>query len=110
MEIEQLLNFPAKIILSLVFGGSLVFFAHLINVLLLYPRKLRSKFQSQGIKGPSPSFLYGNLPDIKKIQLQNQKQPRPETNNQELEENNALQHTWPSRVFSHIKQWQIEYG
>ncbi|KAJ8565777.1 hypothetical protein K7X08_008353 [Anisodus acutangulus] len=109
MESEQLLIFLAKIILSLVLGGSLVlFFADLINVLLLHPRKLRSKLQSQGIKGPSPYFLYGNLPDIKKIQLQ--KQERPDTNNQELEENNTLLHTWPSRVFSHILQWQIEYG
>ncbi|CAN4125986.1 unnamed protein product [Withania somnifera] len=112
METEELLIFSAKIILKLVLGGSLVlFFAHLSNILLLHPRKLRSKLQSQGIKGPfSPSFLYGNLPDINKIQLQKQKQPTPETNNQELEENSPLQHTWPSRVFSHIKQWQIEYG
>ncbi|KAK4372363.1 hypothetical protein RND71_007747 [Anisodus tanguticus] len=71
-----------------------------INVLLLHPRKLRSKLQSQGIKGPSPYFLYGNLPDIKKIQLQ--KQERPDTNNQELEENNPLLHTWPSRNFKHL--------
>lgn len=112
METEQLLIFSAKIILSLVLGGSVVlFFAHLSNVLLLHPRKLRSKLQSQGIMGPSsPSFLYGNLPDIKKIQFQNQKQPSPETNNQELGENSPLQHTWPSRVFAHIKEWQIEYG
>lgn len=113
METEQLLIFSAKIISSLVLGGSLVlFFTHLSNFLLLHPRKLRSKLQNQGIKGPSsPSFLYGNLPDINKIQLQNQKQPTPEeTNNQELEEKSPLQHTWPSRVFSHIKQWQIEYG
>ncbi|XP_059313047.1 cytochrome P450 714C2-like [Lycium ferocissimum] len=111
METGHLLIFSAKIILSLVLGGSLAFFAHLINILLLHPRKLRSKLQSQGIKGPSSSsFLYGNLPDINKIQLKNQKQPSPETNNQEVEENNPLQHTWPSRVFSHIKQWQTEYG
>lgn len=95
METEQLL-----IISSLVLCGSLVlFFAHVTNFLLLHPRKLRSKLQSQGIKGPSsPSFLYGNI----------KKQATPEeTNNQELQEN---KHTWPSRVFSHIKQWQIEYG
>lgn len=95
METQQLL-----IISSLVLCGSLaLFFAHVTNFLLLHPRKLRSKLQSQGIKGPSsPSFLYGNI----------KKQAIPEeTNNQELEEN---KHTWPSRVFSHIKQWQIEYG
>lgn len=113
METQQLMIFSAKIISSLILGGSLVlFFPHLSKFLLLHPRKLRSKLQSQGIKGPSsPSFLYGNLPDINKIQLQNQKQPTPEeTNNQELEKKSSLQHTWPSRVFSHIKQWQIEYG
>ncbi|OIT08229.1 PREDICTED: cytochrome P450 714C2-like [Nicotiana attenuata] len=110
MEAEQLLMFSAKIILSLVLGGFLVFFAHLSNILILHPRKVRSKLQSQGIKGPPPSFLYGNLPDIKKIQLQNQKQPRPETNNQEIEGSSPLFHTWPAIVFSHIKQWQLEYG
>lgn len=110
MEAQQLLMFSAKIILSLVLGGSLVLFAHLTSILLLHPRKLRSKLQSQGIKGPSPSFLYGNLLEIKKIQLQNQKQPRPETNNQEIEGSIPLFHTWPATVFSHIKQWQLEYG
>ncbi|KAM3323131.1 cytochrome [Capsicum chacoense] len=113
MEIEQLLIVSAKMILSLVLGGYLVLlFAHVIKILHLHPRKLRSKLQSQGIKGPSPSsFLYGNLLDINKIQLQNQKQPSQETNNQELEENSyPLQHTWPSTVFPHIKQWQIQYG
>lgn len=110
MEAQQLLMFSAKIILSLVLGGFLVFFAHLSNILILHRRKVRSKLQSQGIKGPSPSLLYGNLPDIKKIQLQKQKQPRPETNNQEIEGRKPLLHTWPSRVFSHIKQWEIEYG
>ncbi|XP_069143104.1 cytochrome P450 714C2 isoform X2 [Solanum lycopersicum] len=92
METQQLL---------IVLCGSVVLsFAYLTNFLLLHPRKLRSKLQSQGIKGPSsPSFfLHGNI----------KKQATPEeNNNQELEQN---KHTWPFRVFSHIKQWQIEYG
>lgn len=92
METQQLL-----IVLC---GSVVLFFAYLTNFLLLHPRKLRSKLQSQGIKGPSsPSFfLHGNI----------KKQAIPEeNNNQELEQN---KHTWPFRVFSHIKQWQIEYG
>ncbi|KAK9274118.1 hypothetical protein L1049_018932 [Liquidambar formosana] len=60
----------AKIILAVVSGGLLVVFVGLYELLVLKPNRLRSKLQRQGIRGPSPSFLLGNIPEMKRIQLQ----------------------------------------
>ncbi|KAG5006948.1 hypothetical protein JHK85_025490 [Glycine max] len=33
-------------------------------------QRVRKRLQMQGIKGPPPSFLHGNLPDMQRIQSQ----------------------------------------
>ncbi|KAG8475030.1 hypothetical protein CXB51_031808 [Gossypium anomalum] len=58
------------LILSVVLTGFVGLLFHLYNGVLLKPKKLRLKLQNQGIKGPCPSFLYGNIHEMKRIQLQ----------------------------------------
>ncbi|KAK9283956.1 hypothetical protein L1049_012214 [Liquidambar formosana] len=46
------------------------------DVLFLKPQRLRSKLRKQGITGPPPSFLFGNIRDIKrKMQSKSSKVP-----------------------------------
>ncbi|KAG9157621.1 hypothetical protein Leryth_014133 [Lithospermum erythrorhizon] len=81
-----------------------VVFSQLYNAFVFKPRKLRSKLQTQGIKGPSPSsLLYGNIPEIRAIQLQTAK-------NMQDSVSSAISHSWPASVFPHIEQWRNEYG
>lgn len=102
----------AKIILSVVLVGFIGLFVHLYNVLVLKPKRNRSKLQSQGIRGPSPSFFYGNIPEMVKIQRRHQQlQNYPSSPKDHRGEGDAaLAHDWPAAVFSHIEEWRQEYG
>ncbi|MCI73694.1 cytochrome P450 family protein, partial [Trifolium medium] len=40
-------------------GAVLVGLIHILHVLILRPRSLRSKLDKQGIHGPSPHFYFG---------------------------------------------------
>lgn len=96
--------FPtAKIILSVVLAGALVLLGQVYRVLILKPTRIRSKLHKQGIKGPSPVFLYGNIPQMKSIFIQTHSRAVTTT-----AEN--LSHAWPATVFPHLKHWQDEYG
>ncbi|KAA8515818.1 hypothetical protein F0562_018571 [Nyssa sinensis] len=104
MEAELVI--AAKIVLSLVAGSFVVLFVHLYGVLLWKPKRLRFKLQSQGIKGPSsPSFLYGNIPAMKRIQ--STAATTPEDSHRD---GGAVAHDWIKTVFPHIEQWRNEYG
>ncbi|GFZ13386.1 hypothetical protein Acr_23g0017710 [Actinidia rufa] len=56
----------AKAFISLAFVGFLGLFLRLYSALVAEPRRLRSKLKKQGISGPPPSFLLGNIGEIKK--------------------------------------------
>ena len=66
----------AKITVSVVIGGFIVLIMALYNLLVLKPKLLGAKLQRQGIRGPSPSFFFGNIPEMKRIQLQVYSTPR----------------------------------
>ena len=42
--------------------------AYLYSILWLRPERLREKLRSQGVKGPKPSFLFGNIAEMRRIQ------------------------------------------
>ncbi|XVE76812.1 hypothetical protein DITRI_Ditri13aG0010200 [Diplodiscus trichospermus] len=58
--------------------------------------------KNQGIKGPSPLLLLGNILDIKKIESR--------ARSLDDQPNVQLDHAWPLKAFPHIEQWRIEYG
>ncbi|KAB2595235.1 cytochrome P450 714C2-like [Pyrus ussuriensis x Pyrus communis] len=69
-----------KLILHSVYlGGFLVWLLHLFELVVLRPKRLRSKLQKQGIEGPPPSFLLGNLPAMRKSLIQHKTQSSTET-------------------------------
>ena len=111
MEVELLV--AAKIILSILVGGFLVLFLYLYEILILRPKGIRSKLEKQGIRGPPPSFLLGNISGIKRLQLKVQSTATKTTDPQHHHDDHhvaSICHQWPSRIFPHIEEWRNEYG
>ncbi|XP_047328810.1 cytochrome P450 714A1-like [Impatiens glandulifera] len=76
---------------------------------------IRSKLRSQGIRGPTPSFLYGNLPEMKRIEAA--------TANKSTEAAAAIKstgaatrtgdfvaHDYTSKIFPYFEIWRKQYG
>lgn len=107
-----------KMIVSVFLGGFLMFLLYLYECLFLKPERLRSKFEKQGIRGPSPSIFLGNIPEIKKIHLKLQcssssTTAKPAHDHDQPSSNSlipVLAHDWPSTILSHLYQWQSQYG
>ncbi|XP_061999938.1 cytochrome P450 714A1-like [Rosa rugosa] len=95
------LSLHFRLVSSLVLLGLVGFFLHLYNTVWLKSVRLRRKLQMQGIKGPTPSLLYGNLAEMQKIQLQAQKSP----NHSEF-----VAHDYTSSLFPYFERWRKEYG
>ncbi|KAI9108140.1 hypothetical protein K1719_021013 [Acacia pycnantha] len=65
----------------------------------LKPRRIRSVLHKQGITGPTPSFLLGNLPEIQKIQSQFSNLS-----------SSSLADQWFHSLFPFLHQWRKQYG
>ena len=102
---EEELILATKIILSVFLGGLVVLLLHLYDSLLVKPKKLRSRLQEEGINGHSPSFLLGNIPDMKRIKLKVQAAPKENHNNVV-----PVANDWPSTNFPYFDLWRKEYG
>lgn len=103
----------AEVILSVVLGGFVIWALYLYEVLVLQPKRLRSKLEKQGIRGPCPSsILLGNIPEMKRIKLETMKKPRAITTTIREAKDHPLSiaHDWPSKLFPHLAQWRKEYG
>ncbi|OMO98091.1 cytochrome P450 [Corchorus capsularis] len=86
---------------------------HLYNTVWFKSERVRRKLWMQGIKGPSPSLLYGNLPEMQKIQL---KALRTATTTAELttDPDNIINaeivaHDYTPSLFPYFVQWRKEY-
>ncbi|XP_043695057.1 cytochrome P450 714C2-like [Telopea speciosissima] len=110
-----------KICLSIGLVGVLSLFVHLYNVLWLKPERRRWKIQRQGIGGPPPSFLYGNIPEMKKIQQQQQQSKamaaaknhnnKVDLSSSSSSSSSSISHTdWPSILFPYLEEWRNKYG
>ncbi|KAK7837283.1 cytochrome p450 714a1 [Quercus suber] len=67
----------------------------------LKPRQIQSMLWRQGIRGPQPSFPYGNISEIQKIQssmINNTSDGQPVSEN------------WTHSLFPYLQQWRQEYG
>lgn len=101
----------AKMILSVLLGGFVVLFLYLYESLVLKPKRLRSKLEKQGIRGPSPSsVLLGNIPEMKSIKLKVMKKSEEVSSIKSKDHHPSLAHDWPSTIFPHLVQWTNEYG
>ncbi|KAL3834720.1 hypothetical protein ACJIZ3_009456 [Penstemon smallii] len=88
--------------LLLLLGLALYFF----KIFWLNPWRIRRNLESQGIKGPKPSFLYGNALEMQKIQaFSAMKKSGTSGINGEF-----VAHDYTSTLFPYFEQWRKEYG
>ncbi|KAF8007891.1 hypothetical protein BT93_K1783 [Corymbia citriodora subsp. variegata] len=98
------MNTTLGVSLSLFLVGFTCLFVYLYNLFWRKPLWLRKKLQHQGINGPAPSFFVGNIPDIKKIQLEMQAMKIQQSIG------NRVSHDYMSHLFPHIEKWGADYG
>ncbi|CAB4299785.1 unnamed protein product [Prunus armeniaca] len=93
----------AKMIVSVLLGGLVLLLLYLYESLVLKQKRLRSKLEKQGIRGPSPSsILLGNIPEMKRmVKLEVMKSK---------DRHLSIAHDWPSKLFPYLLQWRNEYG
>ena len=103
MEVET-------IVLSVSIGGFVVLSLYLYESLVLNPKRLRSKLEKQGIRGPLPSSLLGNIPEMKKIKLEISSRTTTTTQNDHLQHVVSVHHDWFSTLFPHLFQWRAQHG
>uniref|UniRef100_A0A0E0F1Z6 Cytochrome P450 n=1 Tax=Oryza meridionalis TaxID=40149 RepID=A0A0E0F1Z6_9ORYZ len=70
---------------------------YLCNILWLRAVKIRKKLRRQGIRGPKPTFLYGNTKEIKRIRQELKFSQKQGTNN------------FISTLFPHFLLWRETY-
>lgn len=73
----------------------------LYKALFLNPKRLSSILEKQGIKGPPPSFLLGNLAEMLKAKSEIPKRPPGEK---------GIVHDCPTALFPAVQNWNKEYG
>ena len=88
-------------VVSVVLGGAVWLFLYICNDLVWKPRRLGSKLGKQGIRGPPPCLLFGNVSEMKRIQIQNQSVAAPK---------DLQHHLWFSNLFPYFEQWRKKYG
>lgn len=102
-------NSTAKILLSyaLAICGSLMccMFVYAIYDFCLKPKILRAKLRKQGIRGPTPSLVLGNIPYIRKFES---KELESDASTYNL--NEPLSLDCCSILLPHISQWTNQFG
>uniref|UniRef100_A0ACD5Y410 Uncharacterized protein n=1 Tax=Avena sativa TaxID=4498 RepID=A0ACD5Y410_AVESA len=85
---------------------SVLLFSYLYTILWLRPERLRQKLRSQGVKGPKPSFLFGNIPEMRRIQ-------KLVTSDQEEEAGRSTDRfssNFVATLFPYLLHWSRVYG
>ncbi|XP_030962727.1 cytochrome P450 714C2-like [Quercus lobata] len=95
------LQFDAKTVISLAVLGFIGLLLRLYNGLVVKPKRLRSMLSKQGIDGPAPTLLLGNIREIKKAQSTSVKTPTSEA---------PVSHNCGAVLFPFFDQWRKQYG
>jgi hypothetical protein len=85
---------------------SVLLFSYLYTTLWLRPERLRQKLRSQGVRGPKPSFLFGNIPEMRRIQ-------KIATSDQEQESGRSTDRfssNFVATLFPYLLHWSRVYG
>ncbi|KAK9927635.1 hypothetical protein M0R45_024811 [Rubus argutus] len=72
-----------------------------LNQLWFNPRRIRSVLHKQGIRGPRPSFPFGNVPEMQKMQSATKIASDAQQH---------LHHNWVPSIFPYLHKWENEYG
>ncbi|CAN6330338.1 unnamed protein product [Urochloa humidicola] len=81
-----------------------VLLSYLCTILWLKPEMLRRKLRSQGVKGPKPSFLFGNIPEMKRIQKQLAKSEQEQAG-----ANDRFSSNYVATLFPYFLHWSRVY-
>lgn len=96
---EAALVFNSAVALAIAF-----LLGHLYKTVWLKCETMRRKLRMQGIKGPPHAILYGNLPEMQKIQA-NAAKPSSTSLASDI-----VAHDYTSTLFPYFEQWRKEYG
>ncbi|CAM8929431.1 hypothetical protein QQ045_023717 [Rhodiola kirilowii] len=97
-----------RMVFAVAVCGLIWLMLNMYRIIILNPKKIRSKLERQGIRGPPPSLIYGNIPDMKRImQLETLKSAEANTGDGL---GTPLQHNWPPKLFPYYDKWSQEYG
>ncbi|KAM7496334.1 hypothetical protein LguiA_020748 [Lonicera macranthoides] len=99
MEFELVVKVCVSIAIAVILGV----FGWMYNELVKKPKKLRSMLKNQGISGPSPKFLLGNLMEMKKSREDASSKQAP-INSPPVEHKHAI------TLFPFFHQWKRQYG
>jgi hypothetical protein len=98
----ELLLLLSKIIITLAMLAFVTMLKKMCDALILKPKRLRSLLRKQGIRGPPPSFLIGNIGDMEKIISSASKAQQ--------KEEQAITHNCSSVIFPFFDEWRKSYG
>jgi len=93
-----------RLLLPVLLCVSLV--AYLYSILWLRPERLRQKLRSQGVKGPKPSFLFGNIQEMRRIQQQLTESHQE----QEAGITDRFSSNYVATLFPYFLHWSRVYG
>ncbi|CAM8905168.1 unnamed protein product [Rhodiola kirilowii] len=88
--------------LFLILWGFLIM--RLVLEFYLRPQWLRRKLAKQGIKGPDPSLIMGNIPEMKRLMA------AAATEATVISQTSARSYTDTSHLFPHFRLWTTKYG
>ncbi|KAK7333091.1 hypothetical protein VNO80_29853 [Phaseolus coccineus] len=95
------LEFDSQFFISVVFLGFVGLLCYLYTLLVEKPNRLRSKLMKQGINGPTPTILLGNILELKKSQCATSKSSSSET---------PSSHNCAALVLPLFDKWRDQYG
>ncbi|KAJ3680949.1 hypothetical protein LUZ60_015438 [Juncus effusus] len=103
----QSLSLPLlPLFITMLLGSSL--FIYLSSTLHQRPNNLRQKLTHQGINGPKPSFFYGNIPDIKNIQVETEMKSNKSEDQSDF--GARFVGDYAEKIFPYLIQWRKTYG
>jgi hypothetical protein len=92
-----------KIIITIALLAFVRTLMQMCDSLIFKPKRLRSMLRKQGIRGPPPSFLLGNIREMKKM-----KSSAASKAPQKAEQ--AITHNSSSKLFPFFDEWRKSYG
>lgn len=95
------LQLDSQFFMSIVFLGFVGLLCRLYTSLVENPNRLRSKLMKQGISGPPPTILLGNIVDIKKARSTTSNSPSFEI---------PVSHNCASVILPLFDKWKEQYG
>ncbi|KAL0341171.1 UNVERIFIED_CONTAM: cytochrome [Sesamum radiatum] len=78
---------------------------YLLEIVWVKPWRIRRKLQAQGIKGPKPWLVYGNVWEMQKIQ-----ESAKQKNSGKNDGDEFVAHDYTSTLFPYFEHWRRQYG